>query len=325
MLMNYVKHCDGDSPEALTIARCAVPDCADHQILIKVAAFGVNRADTLQRQGHYPPPPGDSAVLGLEVAGTVAAAGKNVGHWKVGEQVFALVGGGGYAEYALVDANHVMRVPKGVTVEEAAGIAEVFLTAYQSLFWLGGLQGEETLHVHAGASGVGLAAIQLAHEAGAFVSCSASSADKLAVCGRFGADLGINYKEQDVADALKAQKRTVNVVLDMIGGDNLNRNLKMLARDGRIVNLAMLGGRRAEIDMALLLGKRATIIGSTLRNRDDDYKKRLIGAFSAEYLPKFSSGRLKVNVDTILPAADIAQAHDRLENNLTSGKIICRW
>jgi NADPH:quinone reductase len=324
--MKFVDYVSGGSSEQMVIASRSRPEPATHQVLVKVAAFGVNRADTLQRQGKYPAPHGESDILGLEVAGTVLACGSEVKHWQVDDKVFGLVAGGGYAEYVAVNADHLMAIPDNIEMTAAAGIAETFLTAYQSLFLHGGLQKGQKVLIHAGASGVGLAAIQLAKQAGCDVAVTASSAEKLARCAQCGADVMINYQQEDFAPALSARGFTADLVIDFVGGDYLNRNLKILNIDGKIVYLAMLAGRYADkLDMALLLGKRATIIGSTLRSRSDEYKAKLIASFRQDCLGLFSEGKLLANIDTCFAAEDIAQAHSKLEDNATMGKLIGVW
>lgn len=325
--MRFIDFEKGAGPESLKVSETDQPKPASGQVLVKVCAFGVNRADTLQRQGKYPPPPGESEILGLEVSGEVAEVADGESRWKVGDKVCGLVAGGGYAEYVAVNASHLMPVPENVSLTDAAGLTEVFLTAWQALFTIGELQPQNKALIHAGASGVGLAALQLCKLKGIATATTASSEDKLAQCRDMGAQVTINYKEQDFAAVLKETwPEGVNFVLDFVAGDYLNRNLKVLAQDGHIVYLAMLAGRFADnLDMALMLGKRARIQGSTLRNRSDSYKADLISDFCENGLPGFADGNLTVNVDTVLPVEDIATAHARLEANDTRGKIIVEW
>ncbi|WP_137167248.1 NAD(P)H-quinone oxidoreductase [Salinimonas lutimaris] len=325
--MRFVDFVSGQGPAAMSLATMDAPTPKAHQVKIKVHAFGINRADTMQRMGNYPPPPGESEVLGLEASGEVIDIGSDVTRWKVGDKVFGLMPGGGYAEQALVDEGHVMPVPSGVSMEEAAGLAEVFLTAYQVLFTIGQVgQGDKAL-IHAGASGVGLAGLQLCRLAGVTTATTASSAKKLAHCENMGASVLINYKEQDFAEVL-AEKwpEGANTVIDFVAGDYLNRNLKSLAVDGTIVYLAMLAGRYADkLDMGLMLMKRARVQGSTLRSRSDEYKRQLIDSFTERFLGAFSTGELKVNLDTVYNVENVGEAHARLEANDTQGKIIVTW
>ncbi|WP_026375044.1 NAD(P)H-quinone oxidoreductase [Aestuariibacter salexigens] len=324
--MRFVAFEKGCEPQQLSIQHMTPKEPEAHQVGIDVKAFGVNRADTLQRQGKYPPPPGESEVLGLEVAGVVDNVGSAVTGWKVGDRVFGLVAGGGYAEHVCVDSRHIMRIPDSVSFADAAGIAEIFITAYQSLFAIGDVKSGQSVLLHAGASGVSLAAIQLARTRQCRIAVTASSSEKLALCSSLGATELIDYRRHDFADALKEASFGADFILDYVAGDYLNRNLKVLNQDGKIVCLAMLSGRFADnLDMALLLGKRATIQGSTLRNRTDDYKARLFTAFSAEFLPLFDSGELKPVTDTVMPAEEVGVAHLRLENNQSKGKLICTW
>ncbi|MDO6693486.1 NAD(P)H-quinone oxidoreductase [Aliiglaciecola sp. 3_MG-2023] len=324
--MSFVDFEKGGSPETLTLNTTSIPIINADEVLVKVNAFGVNRADTLQRQGKYPPPKGESEILGLEIAGVVVAVGSDVTNVKEGERVFGLVAGGGYAQYAKILSAHVIKTPASLSCEQAAGIAEVFLTAYQSLCEIGQLQPKQSALIHAGASGVGLAAIQLANLIGAKIAVTASSPQKLQVCADLGAGTLVNYKEQDFAEVLSTERFKADVVIDFIGEQYTNRSLKVLNMDGCIVQLALLNGRFGDkLDMALLLGKRAKLQGSTLRNRSDEYKTKLIHDFSQGFLGEFESAKLKPIIDTIYAVEDIAKAHARMEVNDTIGKLICKW
>lgn len=326
MKMRYIDFQVGCDPLQLGIAETDVPPISAKEVLVRVEAFGVNRADTLQRQGKYPAPPGDSEILGLEVAGIVQQLGEEVRGWELGDRVCGLVGGGGYAEYAVVDAEQLMAIPKALDTRQAAGIPEVFLTAYQSLLLIGRLQRNERVLIHAGASGVGLAAIQLARQMDCDIAVTASSKTKLTRCEEAGANILINYKEDDFAAVLKAQKWQADVIVDFIGGDYLNRNLAVAALDSRIVYLAMLGGRYADkLDMSKLLAKRVSISGTTLRNRDAKYKRDLVKRFVSDFHHLFESASMVPNIDTILSAEHVGVAHQRLETNQTSGKLVCCW
>ena len=324
--MKFVDFVTGGNPSQMRIFETNAPEPAPEQVLIQVEAFGINRADTLQRQGKYPPPKGESEILGLEVAGRITKLGAEVTNWNLGDPVFGLVPGGGYAEFVAAHQSHIMPIPKNITMQEAAGVAEVFLTAYQSLFSIGHLQPEQNVLIHAGASGVGLAAIQLAKHHGARVAATASKDEKLSLCGQKGADILINYTQQDFVEQIKQQWTGVDLVVDFVAGDYLNRNLRVLHQDGVIVYLAMLAGRFADrLDMALMLGKRASIIGSTLRNRSDRYKGRLVADFQRDWLKTFEGGDIHPNIDSYYSAKDISLAHERLENNETMGKLIGLW
>ena len=271
--MRAIEVANPGADSSLQIQSCAVPVPNAEQLLIKVAAAGVNRADLMQRRGMYPPPAGESDILGLEVAGIVVAAGPQHKSW-LGKAVFGLVPGGGYAEYALVQANHAMVVPAGYSMVEAAATAEVFLTAYQLLFSIGNLQPGQTVLIHAGASGVGTAAIQLAKAAGAKVAVTASTDDKLAACKALGADILINYQTSAFEQVLsEVCEQGVHLILDPVAGDYISRQVPLLAMDGKIVVYAMMGGRTVpNLDLAALFKRRGQIICSTLRNRSNRYK-----------------------------------------------------
>lgn len=320
--MRYIQH---NKDGHLSISQMDVPALQPGQVLVKVVSFGINRADLLQRYGKYPPPKGESEVLGLEMAGEVVDAG-DCSRWQSGDRVCGLVAGGGYAECVAVNAEHLMPVPDTLSLMDAGGLAEVFLTAYQALFLLAGLRAGDSLLIHAGASGVGSAAIQLARLKGARVAVTASSEQKLEFCRQLGAELLINYRQQNFAEQITAQWQGVDVVIDMVAGDYVNDNLKALKMDGRIIQLAMLAGRYVDkLDMARMLQKRASLLASTLRNRDDKYKAHLVKAFSDDCLSAFSTGELKVCVHQHYQADDIARAHGQLQANQNCGKIIGYW
>lgn len=324
--MTFVDFVKGESAQSLNLSKTKIPSITANEVLVKVNAFGINRADTLQRQGRYPPPKGESEILGLEIAGVVEDVGENVSSINKGDRVFGLVAGGGYAQYAKILSHHVIKTPSNISCIEAAGIAEVFLTAYQSLCEIGQLKQGQGALIHAGASGVGLAAIQLANLIGATIAVTASSQQKLQVCAEHGAKYLVNYQQQDFADFLTSKGFQADVVLDFIGSEYTNRSLKLLNIDGCIIQLAMLNGRYGDnLDMGLLLGKRAKIQGSTLRNRSDEYKSQLISNFTTRFLGEFKSKNLTAVIDTVYPVHDVAKAHARMEENDTIGKLICSW
>lgn len=314
-------------PEQLYLGQAPDPQVKDHQVLVKIKATGVNRADTLQRRGMYPPPPGESEIMGLEMAGEVVATGPGCERRKPGDRVFGILSGGGYAQYVAVDEGLAMPIPTGMDFEQAAGMGEVFLTAYQALFWLGRLQAGERVLIHAGASGVGTAATQLAKLAGATVLVTASSQEKLDACRALGADVGINYKREDFpARVMEATDRHgADVVIDFIGAPYYQPNLSALARDGRLVMLAFIGGYRLDkVDLRPMLNKRLTVMGTTLRSRSLDYRVKLSQEFIAKYSEKFTSGALKPVLDQVMPWSEVKAAHERIEANLNVGKIILR-
>lgn len=312
-------------PEKMHLGETPEPVLKEREVLVRVRAAGVNRADTLQRKGLYPPPAGESEIMGLELAGEVVALGPDCSLRAVGDKVFGIVSGGGYAQYAAIDERLAMPIPARLEFTEAAGLAEVFLTAHQALFWLAGLQAGERVLIHAGASGVGTAATQLAREAGARVMVTAGSETKLATCRSLGAELGINYKEQDFVVAAKQATDGAGpaVVIDFIGGSYFQRNLETLAMDGRMVMLATISGGEAEkVNLRLILGKRLQVMGSTLRARPLAYRAELTADFGQRWLPLFAAGRLRPVIDSIYPWQQAAEAHRRIEANLNIGKII---
>jgi putative PIG3 family NAD(P)H quinone oxidoreductase len=312
-------------PEQMHIGEAPRPALRERELLVKVKAAGVNRADTLQRKGLYPPPPGESEILGLELAGEVAALGPGCSLRAKGDKVFGIVSGGAYAQYAAMDERLAMPIPEGLEFTQAAGMAEVFLAAHQVLFWLAGLQAGEWVLIHAGASGVGTAATQLAREAGARVMVTAGSEAKLAACRSLGAEVGINYKQEDFVAAAKEATDGAGpaVIIDFIGGDYFGRNLETLALDGRMVMLALIGGYRPEqVDLRPLLQKRLKIMGTTLRSRSLAYRAGLAADFSERWLPRFAEGRLRPVIDSVFPWDQAAEAHRRMEANLNTGKLI---
>ena len=296
------------------------PACDVGEVRIRVAAAGLNRADLLQRAGNYPPPPGASDTLGLECAGIVSEVGPGCDDWQVGDRVCALLAGGGVAEEVVVDARHVLPVPEGLSLHEAAALPEVYATAWLNLFQLAGLKPGEKVLLHAGASGVGSAAIQLCKAFGSPCWVTVGSQGRLAYCESLGASGGA-IRDKDglkVADDFGP----FEVILDPVGASYANLNLKLLARDGRWVNIGLMGGRKAEVDMALVLGKRIQLIGSTLRNRDDLFKAELLRDLRQHVWPLFSEGRLKPQLARTFPIAEAHEAYATLEGNQVNGKLV---
>lgn len=304
----------GDAPE---------PEINDGDLLIRVHATALNRADLLQRRGGYAPPPGASSILGLELAGEVVQAAEG---WKVGDRVMAVVTGGGYAEYAAVPAAVAMPIPDALDYEAAAAIPEAFLTAYLNLFTLGKLREGESALIHAGGSGVGTSAIQLARAAGAFVLTTAGSAEKLERCKELGANVGINYKEQSFLERVRAETENegVDVILDFIGAPYWNDNLAALNTGGRLMLIGFLGGASGEMNLGAILSKSLTIAGTTLRRTPLAQKVELVKAFSSFGLPRFASGELQPVIDRVFPLADAEAAHTYMQSNTNFGKIILR-
>lgn len=308
-------------PEVLRFDDAPDPQPGPDELLVRVRATAVNRADTLQRRGGYPPPEGASVILGLELAGTVE---RGAGPWQVGDRVMAVVTGGGYAELATVPIGMAMRIPDNLSFTQAAALPEAFLTAYLNLFTLGKLQAGERVLIHAGASGIGTAAIQLARAAGAQVFTTASSEAKLQRCRELGADITINYKEESfaarVAEATGGQG--VNLVLDFVGAPYWNDNLAALGIDGRLALIGFLGGSRGQLDLGPLMNKRITVFSTTLRRTPLPQKIALTEAFSAFAQGRLESGELQPVIDTVLPLAQAAEAHRLMESNSTIGKIV---
>ena len=302
------------------------PTPGEGEVLLSVAATALNRADLAQRAGHYPPPPGASDILGLEAAGTIKELGAGVNGWKVGDSACALLTGGGYAEKVVVPAGMLMPIPAGWSVEEAAGMPEVFFTAFLNLFLEGTLQTGESVLIHGGASGVGTAAVQLAREAGCRVFVTAGTDEKTARCLDLGADLAVNYRKEDFAERVKdfTDGGGVDVILDMVGADYLARNLDLLKLNGRLVFIATLSGKEAGIDIRRMMGKRLTLKGSTLRARPLEEKVRLKEAFMERFWGALEARRIKPVIDKTFPVHEVEAAHAHMQENKNIGKIILR-
>ncbi len=325
--MRCVEISQPGGPEVLIAANRQTPAPANDEILIQVAAAGVNRPDALQRAGAYPPPPGASDLPGLEVAGTVAAIGADVTRWRVGDAVCALTPGGGYADYCLTHADHALPIPSGpdgpLSMIAAAALPETVFTVWTNLFQRGALKAGESVLIHGGSSGIGTTAIQLAALTGARVFATAGSAEKCAACLRLGAERAINYREEDfVAIAREATGgRGVDVILDMVGGAYLPRNFDLAAPDGRIVNIAFLQGATAEVNFAPAMVKRLTWSGSTLRPRTIEFKAALAREIEATVWPWIAQGRFAPVMDRSYPLTQASQAHARMESSEHIGKI----
>ncbi|MEQ8325679.1 MAG: NAD(P)H-quinone oxidoreductase [Parvibaculum sp.] len=311
-------------PEVLEPREIATPEPGHGEILIKVAAAGVNRPDTIQRMGLYPPPPGSPETPGLEVAGDVVSTGPGVTLWKTGDKVCALVGGGGYAEYCLAHEAHALPVPKGLSMTEAAALPETFFTVWTNVFERGALKAGETFLIHGGTSGIGTTAIQLAHIFGAKVIATAGSAEKCAACEKLGADVAINYRERDFVEEVKraTDGRGADVILDMVGGDYIARNIQACAADGRIVSIAFLNGSTAEVNFMPVMLKRLTLTGSTLRPRSIEEKAALAAVLREKVWPLIEAGRVKPLVDTVFPLSEASKAHALMEKSSHIGKIV---
>ncbi|CAN5885363.1 NAD(P)H-quinone oxidoreductase [soil metagenome] len=315
---------DPGGRKALRVVERPDPEPGPGELRLRVAAAGVNRADILQRKGRYPPPPGASDVLGLEAAGTVDAIGAGVTGWAAGDRACAVLAGGGYAELVVVPAAVAMPWPGGIDAVGAGAVAEVFTTAHDNLFTRAGLRSGETLLVHGGSSGVGTAAIQLAVRAGVEVLVTASTADKLAACADLGAAVGIDYTTQDFVEAVRDHTagHGVDVVLDVVGGPYLDRNLRALASEGRLVVIGLQGGAKAELDMGWLLTRRLKVMASTLRARSTDEKAQLARRMEAEVWPGFAEGALRPVIHATYPLTDAADAHEVMESGTHIGKLV---
>lgn len=308
----------------LTLGEAPEPDRSAGDLLIRVRATALNRLDLLQKKGLYPPPPGASPILGVEMAGVVEEGN---GPWKTGDRVMALLPGGGYAERVRIPSGMAMRIPERLSFEEAAAIPEVFLTAYLNLFELGGLKAGQTALVHAGASGVGTAAIQLAREAGATALVTAGSEAKREACLRLGAAEAFDYRAGPFLPEVKraTDGRGVDLILDFVGASYWEQNLDALAMDGKLILVGTLGGTRVEgLDIGKLLARRLQVIGTALRSQPKEKKERLTAAFAEFALPRFADGRMKPIVDSVWDWADVEQAHAHMEGNRNIGKIVLR-
>jgi putative PIG3 family NAD(P)H quinone oxidoreductase len=311
-------------PDALVAQRRPVPKPGAGELLVKVAAAGVNRPDVLQRQGNYAPPPGATDIPGLEIAGEVVASGGQTGPWKIGDKLCALVAGGGYAEYCLAPAPQCLPVPRGLDLVQAAAIPETFFTVWTNVFERGALKPGEVLLVHGGTSGIGTTAIQLAAQLGSRVIATAGGADKAAACRSLGAERAIDYRQEDfVAGVMEAtQGKGANVILDMVGGDYFARNLKCLAVEGRIVQIAFLKGSKVELDLGPLMVKRQTLTGSTLRPRSVAEKGAIAQALKDRVWPLIEAGRVQPILYKTFPLAEAPAAHRLMESSAHIGKIV---
>ncbi|MEO9684736.1 MAG: NAD(P)H-quinone oxidoreductase [Tateyamaria sp.] len=308
-------------PEVLKPVQRPRPDPAHGQVVIKVAWAGVNRPDALQRAGLYNPPPTASDLPGLEASGTIVALGSGVSGWKVGDQVTALLPGGGYAEYVATPAAHCLPVPEGMGLKEAACLPETFFTVWSNVFVRGGLKGGERILIHGGSSGIGTTAIQLAHHFGARVFVTAGSDGKCQACRDLGAEVAVNYRDADFVEVMKEQGGA-DVILDMVGGPYIQRNLSALADDGRLVQIAFLQGPKVELNMAPLMMRRLTMTGSTLRPQSDLAKARIAQDLSEAVWPLLAAGRIGPVMDSDFPLDRAADAHARMESSGHIGKIV---
>jgi putative PIG3 family NAD(P)H quinone oxidoreductase len=311
-------------PEALTLGEVPDPVPAAGEVVVDVVASAVNRADLLQREGHYPPPDGASEIIGLECSGTVSALGEGVEDWQVGDPVCALLAGGGYAEKVRVPAGQLMPVPDGVDVETAAALPEVACTVWSNVFMLAHLRPEETLLVHGGAGGIGTFAIQLAHALGCTVATTAGSAEKLEACRSLGADIVVNYRDEDFVERVRTATdgRGADVVLDNMGAKYLGRNVDVLAPEGRLVVIGMQGGVQGELDLGALMRKRGAVLATTLRSRPVEQKAAICADVVKNVWPMVAAGDVRALVHARFPLAEAAAAHEEVESSKSIGKVL---
>ena len=311
-------------PEVLQIAERPTPAYSADEVLIKVIAAGINRPDVAQRKGHYPPPPGASDIPGLEIAGIVEEAGTNVKRWKKGDKVCALVTGGGYAGYCNVPQGQCLPIPGNLTFIEAASLPETFFTVWSNVFDRGALKRGESLLVHGGSSGIGVAAIQMAKALGSKVYVTAGTDEKCRFCEQLGADKAINYKTEDFAEVIKQinNGKGVDVILDMVGGDYTPKNIESLAEDGRLVIINMMMGKDVKVDLGQVMRKRLVITGSTLRSRDVAFKSQIAQNLEKTIWPLLASGKIKAVINKVFPAQQASEAHKLMESSEHAGKIV---
>jgi putative PIG3 family NAD(P)H quinone oxidoreductase len=324
--MRAVVATEPGGPEVLAVVERPEPVPGPAEVVVALRATAVNRADLLQRQGRYPPPAGASDVLGLECSGVVAEVGPGVTRWSVGDEVCALLAGGGYADRVLVPEGQVMPVPAGVDLVEAAALPEVACTVWSNVFMIAGLQPDETLLVHGGAGGIGTMAIQLASALGARVLTTAGSAEKLAVCASLGAEVTVNYREEDFVEAVAeaTHGRGVDVILDNMGGSYLGRNVSALATEGRLVVIGLQGGAKAELNLGALLTKRAAVIATALRARPVEEKSSICASVVEHVWPLLADGVVRPVVSAVLPLEEAGEAHRRMQAGEHVGKIVLR-
>ena len=322
--MEQIEYAQAGGPEEMHLTQGERPTPATGEVLIRVTAVGVNRPDVLQRQGHYPAPGGASPLLGLEVAGEVVALGQGVSRWQLGDRVCALVNGGGYAQYACAPERQCLPIPSNLDEQDAAALPEAAFTVWHNLWQRAGLQAQETLLLHGAASGIGTTAIQMAKALGVKVITTAGGADKCRACEELGADAVINYKDEDYVTGVKrlTEGRGADVILDMVGGDYMQRNMSAAAKEGRIVNIAYLKGSTVEVNFMPVMLKRLTLTGSTLRAQSDDVKASIAKALEQHVWPLISAGHIKPQVNHRFSLAQAADAHRLMESNQLIGKII---
>jgi putative PIG3 family NAD(P)H quinone oxidoreductase len=325
-MMKYIEHGAGGLPQVMRMGETEVPQPAKGHVLIKVAYAGVNRPDCLQRSGRYPPPAGASPILGLEASGHVVALGQGVTQWQIGEAVCGLANGGAYAEYVAIPQGQVLPVPKGLSLLQAAALPENYFTVWTNVFQRGHLQSGETMLVHGGSSGIGLTAIQLAKAFGAKVLCTVGNEDKVKACLNVGADVAINYRTQDfVKETLNAtDQKGVNIILDMVGGDYMQRNLSSLGVDGRLIQIAFLQPSKTEVDWIGLMVKRLTFTGSTLRPRTAGDKAQMASELKTKVWPMLEKAQCLPVIHQVFDMTEAVKAHELMESSVHIGKIMLK-
>ena len=321
--MRAIEIMEPGGPDVLRPVVMSIPKPNRNEVLIKIAFAGVNRPDVLQRAGSYMPPPGASDLPGLEASGTIFAIGQNVTNWAIGDEVCALLPGGGYAEYAVTQASHCLPVPKGMGLEQAAALPETFFTVWSNVFQRGKLKPHEKFLVHGGSSGIGTTAIQLANVFGSEVYATAGTDAKCLVCEELGAKRAINYKKEDFLDVMKSLGG-VNLILDMVGGVYIEKNIKALVDDGRLVQIAFLQGAKVELNFAQIMTRRLTITGSTLRPQSDLSKAQIASELFRNVWPLLSNGRLKPVINSVFELEDVTSAHLLMESSQHIGKILLK-
>ncbi len=310
-------------PEVLKLIETVMPSINEDEVLIKVKSAGVNRPDIIQRQGNYPAPPGHSKLLGLEVSGIIENIGNKVRKFSVGDKVGALVNGGGYAEFCKANETSVFHIPKNISFNEAACIPECFFTAWSNLIMRGNLKKKQKILIHGGTSGVGIAAIQIAKLFDSYILTTVGNKEKVSFCKKIGVDKAINYKESDFFEEIKNSKiNGVDLILDFIGGDYINKNINLLNNDGTLVNIGFQNGSKAEINLMKIMLKRLTVTGSTLRIRDNYFKGKVLNDLTKFIFPEIEKGKIKIYIDSIYKLDDVIKAHKRLNEGKHIGKIV---
>ena len=321
--MLAVDYDEPGGPDVLKLTKINIPDISEDEVLIKVKSAGVNRPDIIQRQGNYPAPPGHSKILGLEVSGIIEKVGNNVKNFLVGDKVGALVNGGGYAEFCKADESSVFHVPKNISFNEAACIPECFFTAWSNIVMRGKLKKRQKILIHGGTSGVGIASIQIAKLFDSYILTTVGNQEKVSFCKKLGVDQTINYNKTDFFEEIKNSKiSSVDLILDFIGGDYINKNINLLENDGKLINIGFQNGSKSEINLMKIMLKRLTITGSTLRIRDNSFKGKVLNNLVKFVFPQIEKGNIKIFIDSIYKLDDVVKAHKRLDEGKHIGKIV---